>query len=574
MNSYMNIIVIIYLVVFIMKFKDNYQWMSGWIHDYYCDIDGAELIFNLNNSNDFECPICHHKYHDDKKKRAWVTKYRYQIFHNLEEYSKQYLLDKKGEYLKYIEEALEYYSFNYKNFETHNKEGKIFDTYVDPSHRCGKITAQGLNEAMIAIQIVNCMNNINSYLKENIKEKVYNSLFSEIYKLLKPQVNRIHNINCYEICAIGMMGIISQNEEMIEFAFSSPLSFYKQLDYGVTKDYFWFEGSFHYHLFVLKPILELLIMAKECHYSIFKKYYDIAKKMLSRVYQCSFSDCTLPSPNDGWSNLHLSHYMDVFKLGNQLFENEFVGILNSISENKNLFSTTHFIDTGFSMLKNKYWNVFIKYQDQDINHAHPDKLNIEIKYGSHFLTHDLSNSGYGSSISKEFYKKTYAHNTIVVNGVDQDLTCQGIVTNYDDNMISVNVTNAYEKMEISRKIELSSNELNDELMVIYLEDRTIDYFFHCDANLVTKVENIPVSDFKEYPYLKNVREVCTIQNNITLEWDLSGEKIFSHINLDNKKLYICESPDNPNEKNRITLLIRNLSEKREILFCIKWRIEK
>lgn len=555
-------------------FKDNYKWLSGWIHDYYCDKDGAELNFDLNNSDEFECPICHYKYHDDKRKRAWITKYRYQIFNNLEEYSKRYLLEKKEKYLKYIEEALEYYSSNYQYFEIHNKEGKIFDSNVDPFNRCGKITAQGLNEAMIAIQIVNCMHNINRYLKDDIKKKIYDFLFPNIYQLLKPQVNRVHNINCYEICSIGMMGIISRNEEMLDYAFHSPFSFYKQLDHGVTKDYFWFEGSFHYHLFILKPILELLIIAQEYHYTIPKKYYDMAKMMLFQVYKCSFRDCSLPSPNDGWPNLHLSNYLEVFNLGNQLFKNEFTEVLNSIRKNKNLSNTVHLIDTGFSMLKNKYWNVFIKYQDNDINHAHPDKLNIEIKHGSYFLTHDLSNSGYGSSISKEFYKKTYAHNTIVINGADQNLTCKSVVTNYNDNKLYVKVIDAYEKIEMSRKLSLSSNELNDELTVTYLKDNNIDYIFHCDANLVTKIKNPSVFELEAYPYFKNVREIQTNKNSITLEWNLNGEKIFSHINLEGKKLYICESPDNPNQKQRTTLVIRNLGEKEKAYFCINWRFEK
>lgn len=553
-----------------ITFKDDYKWMSGWIHDYYCDKDGAELHFDQNNSDDFECPICHCRYNDDKRRRAWVTKYRYHIFDHLEEYSKQYLLEKKEEYLKYIEEALEYYSSNYRYFEIHNKEGKIFDSNLGSSNRCGRITAQGLNEAMIAIKIVNCIHHINHYLNKEIKKKIYDFLFPDIYHLLKSQVNRIHNIDCYEICAIGMMGIVSNNEEMLNYAFHSPFSFYKQLDHGITKDYFWFEGSFHYHLFILKPILELFIIAKEYHYIIPEKYYDIAKKMLSQVYQCSFADCFLPSPNDGWPNLHLSNYLEVFKLGNRLFENEFVEVINSIDEKKNLSNTIHLVDTGFSILKNKYWNVFIKYQDNDINHAHPDKLNIEIKYGSHFLTHDLSSSGYGSSISKEFYKRTYAHNTIVVNGVDQNLTCKSFVTDYNSDMICVKVEDVYEEIEMLRKVQLLSNELNDEIMVTSSKDNIIDYFFHCDASLVTKIKNMSFSELKGYPYLKNIQEVQTNQNNIVLEWDLSGKKIFSHINLDDKKLYICESPDNPNKNHRTTLLIRNLSKKENAFFSIKW----
>ena len=61
-------------------FYDDYTLLSGWIHDYFCDNDGSELIFDFNNSEYFECPMCHTKYRDEKRKRAWITKYRYSLF--------------------------------------------------------------------------------------------------------------------------------------------------------------------------------------------------------------------------------------------------------------------------------------------------------------------------------------------------------------------------------------------------------------------------------------------------------------------------------------------------------------
>lgn len=386
-----------------MDFYDSYKWISGWVHDYYCDRDGSELIFDSNN-NYFKCPICNRQYEDEKRRRAWVTKYRYKIFESLEDYSIKYLQNKKKDFIEYTENALNFYSKNYEKFPIHNKDGEIFDTLINSSNRCGRITAQGLNEAMISIKIVNCLNNIGAYLNKDIKRNVFDSLFPKIYKLLKPQINKIHNINCYEVCAIAMMGIISNNKKMLNFAFTSQYSFYNQLEKGVTNDSFWYEGSFHYHFFVLKPILELLKLAKQWQYPIPKKYYSLAKTMLIQGFKYSFSDCSLPSPNDGWPNKCLADYLDVYNLGNDLFDNEFSHVIESISKKENKTGTVHLSNTGFSILRNKHWNIFIKYRDNNINHAHPDKLNIEIKNNTRFLTHDLSTSGYGSSISKDFYK--------------------------------------------------------------------------------------------------------------------------------------------------------------------------
>ncbi len=552
-----------------MIFNDNYKWLSGWIHDYYCDKDGSNLIFNVNNSKYFECPLCHYKYTDEKRKRAWVTKYRYKIFNKLEEYSINYCLSKNKQYLKYIEEALNYYALNYNKFSIHNKDGHIFGD-VNCFDKCGRITAQGLNEAMIAIQIVNCIENMGTYVRKNITQNVFNLLFPKIHELLKPQVNRIHNIACYEVCAIGMMGILSDNFEMINYAFNSKYSFYNQLNKGVTKDCFWFEGSFHYHLFVLNPILQLLKIAKNHNYYIPTSYYDIARKMLIQAYKCSFSDCALPSPNDGWPNRDLSDYKKVFELGNQVFLEKFDKILEMINTKINNTKTMHLLNTGFSVLKNEYWNVFLKYKDNNYGHAHPDKLNIEIKLGNAFLTHDLSTSGYGSEISQNFYKKTYSHNTIVVDGKNQNLECENIIKSCNNDSIDVEVKNIYDDINASRKIELFHSQLIDELTVNCKKENVIDYFFHCDAKLISRIDGCLVQEFKSYPYLKNIIEVSSKVDNILLEWDINGNKIISEIDLNGKKIYICKSPDNPNNIERTTLLIRNINKQSRVSFKMKW----
>ena len=45
---------------------------------------------------------------------------------------------------------------------------------------------------------------------------------------------------------------------MINYAFNSNFSVYAQLEKGITKDNFWFEGSFHYHLFGFKTDFRII----------------------------------------------------------------------------------------------------------------------------------------------------------------------------------------------------------------------------------------------------------------------------------------------------------------------------
>lgn len=208
------------------------------------------------------------------------------------------------------------------------------------------------------------------------------------------------------------------------------------------------------------------------------------------------------------------------------------------------------------MLKNEYWNVFIKYKDFNTNHSHPDKLNIEIKLNNNFLTHDLSTSGYGSNICKDFYKKTYSHNTIVIDGENQNLECNSIVNLSTENVISIASDDIYRESKITREIKLDNDKMFDKITVKCSETRTIDYFFHSDAKITNKIDGIDVKKIVEYPYLKDIKKVNCELGNVLIEWDLNGIKLATEINLDAQEIYLCKSPDNPNSKGRTTLLIR------------------
>lgn len=548
-----------------MKFKDDYKYLSGWIHDYYCDTDGYELIFDINNSSYFECPKCHYKYNDKKRKRAWITKYRYKIMSELEQNSNLFLKDKNKDFLNKIEKTLAYYISNYNKFTIHDKEGNIYQTVTNLN--TGKITSQGLNEAMITLNIINTIENTREYLDTQILDKT-NKFFIQIYELLKPQITRIHNIDCYEICVIGMIGIITKNKELLDFAFNSKFSFYNQIQKGTTKNNFWYEGSFHYHLFVLKPILNLLIIAKNHNYKIPNKYYRKIKNMVNITLKLSFNNCKLPSPNDGWPNRKLKDYINVFEISNQIWKNEFTETINNINNNYNPNKNTkHYIDTGFSIIRNNFWNIFIKYKNKTSSHAHEDILNTEILVGNSLLTHDLSSSGYGSTITKEFYKKDYSHNIVITKKQEPKKI---YVTLKNKNGITIKTIS--QNTKILKKLTIKNDKLVDTINIKNKYSENIDYFFHCNAKLLTKLSKRKVKNIKQYPYYTEIYKINTTKDYISLKWDLNKTILTSTINIKNKEIYLGKTPNNPNNDYRTTILIRS-KEGHKTTFNFIWHIE-
>ena len=73
-----------------------------------------------------------------------------------------------------------------------------------------------------------------------------------------------------------------------------------------------------------------------------------------------------------------------------------------------------------------------------------------------------------------------------------------------------------------------------------------------------------------YPYLKNIKKV-KCNDVISLNWKLNNTFADNIIELNKKELYICNSPDNPNVKDRTTILIRDYSK--ECTFYLQWKFK-
>lgn len=138
-------------------------------------------------------------------------------------------------------------------------------------------------------------------------------------------------------------------------------------------------------------------------------------------------------------------------------------------------------------------------------------------------------------------------------------------------MINVRVNGLYDKVNITRRIQLLSSKIIDKIEVNHYNSKNIDYFFHCDATLISKLDYNVMESFKEYSYLENIKEIINKDDSITLKWKLNDKAIISKIELSNKQLFICDSPNNRNIKERTTFIIRSNNEKKSI-FKIEWKV--
>lgn len=597
---------------FCSNFHDDPIKISAWGHHYFCPKDGGLLIYDRKTPIAHKCEICGHVYDDKIFNDIWVYMYRNEAIVNVWKSALLFKLTKKIQYLEYAKNIVEFYANNYLKFKLHNKEGLEFENLEEMKWGCGRIMPQGLNESIFIIRMINALELIKEEIGQEFLKDLENKLFIEVFKLLKPQVNKIHNISCWKNSAIGTMGLFMDNQEMIEFAFEGEYNIRKQLREGVTVDKFWYEGSIHYNFFTLEGITNLVLFSELYDYD-FGGEKDIVEDMFKAAYKYAFNNHQLPNPNDGWPNLNLKTYSYIYSVATKIFgmDSEIGNMLknilrldsvrtklplskpyyynNEISLERLVMipgidpskaipiesKSINFSKSNYGILKNDKINVFYKYGHNGPSHAHPDKMNIEVVIGDCSLSRDLSNSGYGNKLCNEWHRVSASHNTVVVNGENHVSMDTGKVLEFTDSILQAEVDNVYPGIKFNRRIEIEDNGFIDDFKVSSNMENICDYFFHVEADLLTEYKSEKTKlDFNQngYQHIKNVEKVLVDAQYIELEWKLGNYILVQRINVKNKQLFIGKSPDNPITRDRYTLIVRG--NQKNIDFKSMWIIKE
>ncbi len=593
------------------NFKDSPDNTSRWAHHYFCENEGGRFIYNDKTPHSHICSVCGKESKSELFDGCWITMYRNQGVTNA--WKSAFLYKATGDH-KYLDNLLNFTNFyndNYLNFKLHNKEGLEFENLDEALWGCSRIMPQSLNEAIFIVRLINALEIVREDLPEGMIQRLEDGMFSEAFKMFVPQVDKIHNIPTWLNSAIGVMGHFLNNKEMICFVYTGEFNIINQLTKGVTADNFWYEGSIHYNFFLLEGVVNLLLFSELYNYD-FKVGKEVVKRMLSAGYKYAFDTHLLPNPNDGWPDVNLKTYSYIYAVATKVFGEEHKvgkllgsilnkegerGILplskpyyyqNEISLEELLFTpnlreknreiikcdSINFKSSFCGLIKNSNSNIFLKYGHNGPSHAHPDKMNIEVILGGAIVSRDLSNSGYGNPLCNEWQRKSPSHNTVVVNGLSHNKFDGGKTLIETKTRLKAISEDVYVGVNFTRDINLTEKGFTDEFIVDLSEESTCDFFFHIEGIPSTDLtlENIDISySDNGYQHLKDIKRVVTNSNEIKIKWIISGKEITSLIDIKDKELLICESPDNSVLGFRKTIILRQKSK--NAIFNIKWELE-
>lgn len=584
---------------FYSSFNDDPSIISEWGHYYFCNYDGGRLIYDRKNPKSHKCEICGKDYTDEVYDGVWTYFYRNEAILTAWKAAALYAYDKNPHYLDILMEIIGFYAKNYTKFVIHNKERDRFLNIDDMKWGCGRIMPQGLNESIITIRMIQALEIVKNDLPKSFLDEIYHSMFKEIFKLLKPQVNQIHNIRCWNNSAIAVMGFFFNDKEMIDFVFNGEYNIIRQIKEGVTKDGFWYEGSIHYNFFTLEGITPALLFSSIYNYDFDLDAKNIIRNMFISAYNYAFTNLYLPNPNDGWPSINLKTYSYIYSVAAKVFnsDKEIVNILKIILNNKyprttlplskpyyinneiafeqlllntdmdiHNYSiipqkTLNFSMSSFGMIRNENMNVFVKYGLNGPSHAHPDIINIEVMYKDGMISRDISNAGYISLLCNEWHRRSLAHNTVIMNDLDITSRSPGKTLKYSKDHIICEALNVYDGVDEIREIKLLKNGFSDIVQIKSANDGVFDYVFHLENDINLAISNDFISSslgFKEngYQYVKDVMKYNKKTDVLTLEAKRSNQNIAIDLDLKDHELYVAKTMDNPVNKERTTIIIR------------------
>ena len=580
--------------------------LATWTHYYNCPKHSVRLNFDYDSPNEYVCPVDGEVFTGEPQRGAWWS---FVLSYNSEacvDLAVGYLLTEDESYLAPIREMLTEYAKRYAGYEIH---GNV------PYNEPGKMTAQVLHDALYLFRFARAYMMIRDAFCESDKKLIEEGLFREGAKyMMKTFTPQIHNHEVMICSSLGYIGLILDDEEILEFAVNGKYGLKYQLDFGLLDDGLWFEGSLGYHMGTFAIFIEYEKFARYNEkYSLLacKRYRDKIYKMLTFVDKIGNSDKNIPKTNDG--AVSYKAYDRVFEFAYSYFGTP--EILHSLyrslegtdrsSIDTLLYGVRELPPDTYVKCENYYarsgsniamihgecdTHLFFKAIPFGGEHDHYDRLALSFSAFGKPVSADLSTAGggYGAPLHYGYFKNTATHNTVVINGDNMPPAPTHVIeyterTPDDITLDAVTDWSAkYEKLDsftIKQWVDESYEGVKMRRHVRWLGDYFVDIFALDSENELRKewvwhtdgiLKNMPFGATSlGSPWDKNpqayLHDAYAVKNDgvVKLSYDCGGFDLDIHTLAGGMELVFAQGPNNPATSD-ISYLLERTSAKNVI----------
>ncbi len=588
--------------------EENHQVMSNdtlippdnratWNLFYFCPEHGVRLEWQWNKPTEHRCPVDGKVFTGVPYDGAWWRGLNGLNAKACYELGLLWQLTQEVKYLNKVKDILLGYAKYYPDYEPH---GGI------PYNGPGKANAQTLCEANCHLDFARGYDFIREQLTESERQYIEKRLLCEGADfLMQHRANQLHNHEMKTSATVGVIGLIVDNSDYIDFALNSKYGLKYQLHHGVNSDGMWFEGSIHYHYYALQALLAFEKVAYQTVYSVKEEpnYYKMIAFPLSLV---SATGC-FPRLNDCIAGQEQLTHTHLFEFAYQQFKAPlFAQALAHIYENgerENLDAllygvpdlsqqeplncrSMHAPDSGLTIMHQASSNnmLLLKHAPYGGEHDHYDRLGLVICRNGKEILPDLGTTGYGAELHYGYYKNTVTHNTLAVEQQNQppaNPTClhYQVTDDYtfidtlvdwsetpeklDSHVIKQWDDEAYKNVKFRRSILWLGDIAIEIDQVMNPLNKQLDLIWHFRAAL----EDLSVFQLAENPlqgplarmHSCHERSMCGLQSFSIQPRDDDPALNFHLYTQFNSTLLTGLAPDNPATEDLTYLLLRNKS---------------
>ncbi len=594
--------------------------IADWSMYYRCPEDSAPLTFNISSPHSHVCSVCgkavsgpHYdgawwcKIHNDNADTAYYSAFAYLVSHDPDD-------------LALVRQILNAYAAYYPDYPPH---GDI------PYNDQGKLFAQTLDEAVFLRKLSYAYDIIADHISAGERSAITQNLFRTGAEFLAGHCgNQIHNHEVLIRSQIGVLGLILNDETLIDFALKEKYGLLYQLDHGVLPDGLWFEGSLSYHQYALAAFMAYEIFARHTGYSNLDnpKYRNMIRKIADFINE----DGTLPSLNDHCGvKQHVAPDLAT-EFGYQYYHDEdMLRILNTaylFQERNNMeaffFGATQLEKTadtspdgpslysarslplvsyhdcqgsGITIFRGPHRRrLILKHAPFGGEHDHYDRLGVEFSAFGEVDCLDLGTVPYGAIHHYGYFKNSASHNTVTINGKNHPPALCSVndfkatetecyisasadfsekVPVPDSFVIRQWDPDTYRSVKMNRQILWTEHYWIDVFTVCNPEGFPADWSLGIDGTLASSPEYAVPSAFvwpdePPYGYMKDVRKYITEDMDIArLDFACGSSHLQMFCCCNGKELLSAKAPNNPPSRTLQKVILRS-REKRIVFISV------
>jgi hypothetical protein len=548
---------------------------ATWNHYFFCPEHSVRLIWDRKSPNKHRCPVDGAVFTGEPYYGAW---WRWLNGLNAKasyELAVLWLLTGEKRYRDKVIEILMQYARYYPDYQEH---GGI------PYNGPGKANAQTLCEANCHADFVRGFDLIAAELTPQQHDYIAVRLLRcGADFLMRHRGNQIHNHEVKIGATIGMIGAVLNDSTYLDFAVNSRYGLRYQLQHALLPGGLWFEGSLHYHFYALQAFMAFEKFTHHTPFSLLDEpFYP---QMLSLPLRLLMPDMSLPKVNDCVDGQQKLNHSDIYEFAWSYYgDKEYGRMLSFLYRERprdnldTLFygqrlpteslavpqANEHNPGAGFTIIRPVPGRaICLKHGPYGGEHDHYDRLNLIVFNNGNALFPDLGTTGYGAPLHYGYYKNSFSHNTLCVNGLNQPPAIPRIVewqeapeqtrlvmevdwktqATLPDSKTRVEWDEeAYRDVVFRRTIVVTDNLLIDKWQIENPHQQCVDAIYLINT-VTSRAENQAELSIC-YPYIKHATEQ-PLEGQIDIACHADTPVTVSCFSTNNARLIQAKGPNNP-----------------------------